>query len=332
MRVTFYHRKVLPGHFSVEGYFRDVRNHLPPDVEWTTATSRFRSTGVLRRVYNIVEARSRQGDINHITGDVHFLTYLLEKRRTILTILDCGILHRKTGVERELLRWLWYAIPTRRVAAITVISKATKDDLLRFVPCDPNLIRVVYVSISPQFQPKTKEFEQHKPRLLQIGTAPNKNIERMAEALRGLSCQLDIVGRMPPSQREVMARCGIEYTNSYGLTDAEIRAKYENSDIVMFASTVEGFGMPILEGNAVGRPVITSNISSMAEVAGDAGCLVDPFRPESIRSGFLRVVGDSDYRNLLVSRGFKNIERFSPSVIAQQYYDLYREVLTDNPG
>jgi glycosyltransferase involved in cell wall biosynthesis len=332
MRVTFYHRKVLPGHFSVEGYFRDVRNHLPADVEWTTATSRFMSTGVLRRVYNIVEARSRQGDINHITGDVHFLSYLLEKRRTILTILDCGILHRKSGVQRELLRWLWYAIPARRVAAITVISQATKDDLLRFIRCDPDLIRVVYVSISGQFQPKPKEFERDKPRLLQLGTAPNKNIERMAEALSGLSCHLDIVGILSPSQRDTLERFGIEYTSSYQLTDAEIRAKYESSDIVMFASTIEGFGMPIVEGNAVGRPVITSNVSSMAEVAGDAACLVDPFQPESIRAGFLRIVGDADYRNSLVSRGFKNTERFSPSVIAQQYYALYREVLAGNPG
>ena len=331
MRVTFYHRKVLPGHFSVEGYFRDVRNHLPADVEWTSATSRFTSTGVLRRVYNIVEAPFRQGDINHITGDVHFLTYLLEKRRTVLTILDCGILHRKTGVERELLRWLWYAIPARRVAAITVISQATKNDLLRFVRCDPDLIRVVYVSISAQFQPKPKEFDRDKPRLLQVGTAPNKNIERTAEALSGLSCHLDVVGRLSQSQRDALERFGIEYTSSDHLTDAEIRAKYESSDIVMFASTVEGFGMPIVEGNAVGRPVITSSVSSMAEVAGDAACLVDPFQPESIRSGFLRVVGDADYRHSLVELGFENRKRFSPSAIAQQYYVLYREVLARIP-
>jgi glycosyltransferase involved in cell wall biosynthesis len=332
MRVTFYHRKVLPGAFSVEGYFRDVRNYLPADVEWKVATSRFMSSGVLRRVYNILEAPSRHGDINHITGDVHFLTYLLEKSRTILTILDCGILHQKTGLERELLRWLWYAIPARRVAAITVISQATKDDLLRFVRCDPDLIRVVYVSISAEFQPKRKEFEQDKPRVLQVGTTPNKNIERTAEALSGLRCHLDIVGRLSASQRDALERSGIEYTTSYHLTEAEIRAKYENSDIVMFASTVEGFGMPIVEANTVGRPVITSNVSSMPEVAGEAACLVDPFQPESIRSGFLRVVRDADYRRSLVELGFENRKRFSASAIAQQYYALYREVLARIPS
>ncbi len=302
MRVTFYHRKALALHHSVERYFRDVRASLPPDVHARVATSRFMSTGVFRRIYDIGQASLRQGDINHITGDVHFLSYLLEKRRTILTILDCGILHRKTGLRRELLRHLWYTIPVRRVAAITVISQASKDDLLRFVQCDPNLIRVIYVSISPDFQPKPKEFDEQLPRVLQIGTGPSKNIERTAEALAGLCCQLDIVGRLSSSQREALTRHGIKYSNSFQLTDAEIREKYERSDIVMFPSTLEGFGMPIIEGNAIGRPVITSNISSMPEIAGDAACLVDPFEPESIRAAFQRVAGDLDYRHSLVDR------------------------------
>ena len=75
----------------------------------------------------------------------------------------------------------------------------------------------------------------------------------------------------------------ISYTEQWGLSDQEILQHYRDCDMVVFASTYEGFGMPIIEGNATGRPVVTSNICSMPEVAGAAACLVDPFDCSSIR-------------------------------------------------
>lgn len=327
MKVVFYHRKPGLGHYSVERLFEDVRRHLPADVECDVATSRFESRGIFKRAYNVLEAAVRQGDINHITGDVHFLTYLLRKPRTVLTILDCGSLHRLKGVRREVFRHLWFQIPVRRVAAITVISQATKDDLLRLVNCDSQIVRVIHVPVSPSFRQITKEFNASKPSVLLVGTAANKNIERTAEALAGLSCHLHVVGKLSDSQREALGRFHIEYENSAKLTDAELVTAYEASDLLMFASTFEGFGMPIVEANVVGRPVVTSNVCSMPEVAGDAACLVDPLRPKSIRDGFLRVVGDPQYRRSLIEHGFGNAERFTPAAIATQYYRLYKEVL-----
>jgi glycosyltransferase involved in cell wall biosynthesis len=95
---------------------------------------------------------------------------------------------------------------------------------------------------------------------------------------------------------------------------------------VVFASTYEGFGMPIVEANATGRPVVTSNIGPMPEVAGSAACLVDPFDCSSIREGIVRVIGDADYRSHLVAGGFENVKRFQADVIAAQYAAVYREV------
>jgi glycosyltransferase involved in cell wall biosynthesis len=98
------------------------------------------------------------------------------------------------------------------------------------------------------------------------------------------------------------------------------------ADIIALASSYEGFGMPILEGQAVGRPVITSNILSMPEVAGNAACLVDPYDPSSIRQGILKIIQDAAYRDELVRKGFANVKRFDPQVIALQYLDLYKKV------
>jgi len=91
-------------------------------------------------------------------------------------------------------------------------------------------------------------------------------------------------------------------------------------------STYEGFGLPIVEANAVGRPVITSNVCSMPEVAGDAAFLVDPFDVEDIRRGVLLLINDSHLRRDLVRRGFLNVRRFSIESVATQYRSLYDEL------
>jgi glycosyltransferase involved in cell wall biosynthesis len=101
---------------------------------------------------------------------------------------------------------------------------------------------------------------------------------------------------------------------------------YAQADMVLFASTYEGFGLPIIEAQATGRPVVTSRVTAMPEVAGEGACLVDPYDVSSIRNGVLRVLDDGSYRDSLVHLGFENVRRFEPSLIASQYARLYEEV------
>lgn len=328
MKVVFFHRKPFAaGNFSVEGAFQIIREAMPKDVETFVAQSRFVSRGVLRRLYNCIEAAFRQGDVNHITGDVHFLSYFLIKKKTLLTILDCVFTQNPSALKRYILRLFWYIIPEKRVALISVISQATKNELLKYISCDPDKIRVIPVTISQKFIFKEKEFDNLKPRILQIGTAPNKNLIRLFEALYLIPCKLDIVGKLSLEHITMLEHYKIDYTNSWNLSEQEIISKYHECDIVSFISTYEGFGMPILEANAVGRPVITSDILSMPEVAGNAACLVSPFKVSEIRSGFLRIISDEHYRKQLVNNGLNNVLRFKPSIISEQYLELYREIL-----
>ena len=312
MKVTFFHRRPQPGHFSIERLFGDVRAAMPADVEGSVKVARFFSLGWWRRLLNLLEAPFFQGAINHVTGDIHYVDLLLAKRKTILTIHDCASLERLRGWRRELLRLFWYTLPVRRAGLITTNSETTKTELLRHVRCDPQKVRVVHCCVSPDFQPDPRPFHDARPRVLQVGTAKNKNLPRVAEALAGIACHLHVIGRLDAEQRAALERHGVEHSVSADLDDAGIVAAYRECDLVVFASTIEGFGMPIVEANAVGRPVVTSNAYSMPEAAGAAACLVNPLDAASIRNGVLRLMHDAAYRRQLIDEGYANARRFSP--------------------
>ena len=311
---------------SLERLYEDVRAHLSADIYIVVCINRFFSRGLFGRIYDIVRARHCQGDVNHVTGDVHYLTYLLDRRRTVLTIHDCVLLERLHGIKRWLLWLFWYWLPAKRCIAITVISETTRQQVLRHLHCDPDKVQVIYCNVSDEFKPVPRPFNASRPRLLQIGTSPNKNLEVVAEALAGLDCELVIIGKLTLNQIRVLTQRSVRYTNFVNLSRSALLEQYHCCDMVVFASTYEGFGLPIVEANAVGRPVITSNIWSMPEVAGEAACLVDPFEVASIRTGISRVIEDATYREFLVERGFENVKRFQIENITAQYEALYRSI------
>jgi glycosyltransferase involved in cell wall biosynthesis len=328
IRVQYYQRKAGPAHFSMERVFDVVRKALPADIAAEMHPCPFQSRRILRRILNIVDAPFHQRDINHIEGDIHYLALCLKKSKTILTIHDCVSLRFKRGFRRSFLLWFWYWLPVRRVAAITVISKFTRDEVLRYTGCNPKIMHVISDPVPSGFVAWPHEFCAQKPVILQVGTAPhNKNICRVAEALQGIPCRFDIIGRLTERQREVLEFNLIQYTEQWDISDQQVIEKYRECDMVVFASIYEGFGMPIVEANATGRPVVTSNIGPMPEVAGSAACLVDPFDCASIREGIVRVIGDADYRSRLIAHGYENVKRFQAEVIAAQYAALYREVV-----
>jgi len=331
IRLTFFQRRPQHASFSIERLFADVRRSLSEDIDAKVAVSRFPSRGLWRRVYNAIEAVFRQGDVNHITGDVHFLALLLRKRRTLLTICDLVSVHRLRGLRRAVFFFFWYWLPVRRVALISVISESTKEDLLQHVNVEPGKVRVIYCPVSDDFKPAPKKFNAAKPVILQFNTGKHKNLERVAEAVKGVPCSLRIVGRLDDEQTAALQRSGVEYSVVSNISNDDVVEEYRGCDVLVLASTFEGFGLPIVEAQATGRPVVTSNILSMPEVAGDAACLVDPFDTSSIRQGVLKVIGDSSYREELIQRGLENVKRFRAEKIAAQYAELYRE-LRNRPG
>ncbi len=328
MQVTYFHRKRRGGaNFSIEQIFAEIRQQLGDRIESRVWVAPFLSNGFFRRVAIAVTAWVWQSDVNHVTGDINFVAILLAPERTLLTNHDCVFLDRTRGWRRTLLKWIWLELPIRRVRYVTTVSAESRRVLLEHVKCDPGKVIVVHNPVSPKFQYCPKPFPEREVRILQLGTAPNKNLARLIPALAGLDCVLIIVGVLSDAIVQLAKNEGVQMVNYVDLAFDEVIEQYELCDIVSFVSLAEGFGMPIIEANAVGRPVVTSMVSSMPEVAGDAACLVDPSDVASIRGGFQRVMSDDAYRSQLIANGLENVKRFSVGRIAGEYLHLYNRVV-----
>jgi glycosyltransferase involved in cell wall biosynthesis len=289
----------------------------------------FHSKGLIRRVCNIIFSYFRQGDVNHITGDIHYVALLLRKSKTVLTIHDCTVLADLRDLKFKLVMLFWYTLPIKKSNMIIANSEATKAELLKYGVCGSNKIKVIHIVIGEHFVRVDKSFNTEKPRILHIGTAPNKNLARLIPALEGLKCVLVVVGKVPKSIKSLMEFYNIETElKEYRLSEKEILNEYIKCDILSFVSTMEGFGMPIVEANAVGRVVITSDSTSMPEIAGHSAYLVDPYDCKSIRAGFSKIISDMELRERLIMNGYENCLRFHPHRVASQHVQIYEEVFS----
>lgn len=110
------------------------------------------------------------------------------------------------------------------------------------------------------------------------------------------------------------------------MTDKEILNAYVSADIISFPSLYEGFGLPVIEAQAIGRPVLTSDLAPMNEIAGNAAYYVDPYNVESIRNGFKILLETPTLRHDLIKRGLENVKQFSVKKISFLYLDLYQKI------
>ncbi len=330
--VTFFQRRPREGFsFSLEAIFNDVRKRLREKINATIKICGQYNDGFFTKLYNIVEARFRQSNsVNHITGEVHFLNLLMKTRTVILTVLDCGMVHRKRGLAKWFITSLYLTWPVRKARYVTAISEITKLEIITYTHCHPAKIVVIPVAISDIYQPSPKAFNEAKPTILHIGTGYNKNLFRLIEALNGVSCHLTIVGKLEREHLHALSANQIDFSNEYNISNERLLEKYIECDILSFVSTFEGFGMPIVEANAVERVVITSNVSSMPEVANDAAYLVNPFDATDIRNGIVTLITNSGYRKQLIDNGRKNKERFHADRIADSYFELYKKVANED--
>jgi len=292
----------------------------------------FTSKGIFSILFNLIFLTRFKNGLFHITGDVHYAILALPKDRTILTIHDLVFLHTYKGLLRSLLKWIFLDLPVRRAKYITTISEKSKQEILDYTNCNPEKILVIPNPVDPIFSTSTPLPSAGLPTMvgkfnpatiLFLGTKPNKNLELTIAALFGLDVHLRIIGELSRKQKEMLSKFNINYSSDFSISPEQLASEYSNADIILFPSTYEGFGLPVIEGFQAGKPVITSNISPMKEVAGDGALLADPTSIASIRDHVIKLLAEQQLQTQLVAAGKEKVKQYQPGFIAEAYQQLW---------
>jgi glycosyltransferase involved in cell wall biosynthesis len=326
MKIIQVFRKKNARFFSIENVFGRINRAWPSAEKPEELNLPHSGIAFSNLLFLLKNCKPRKNTIFHVTGDAHYAVLALPRNSTILTIHDSVFFEQHKGLKLWLLKKILLDIPVWHCRYITTISEKSKQEIMENTACDPLKIKVIPNPVSPAIYFQPKEFNQESPVLLFIGVKPNKNLERVCEAIQNITCKLQIIGKLFENQELILKEFGIQYEAVNGISEEEVATKYAEADIILFPSIYEGFGLPVIEGFKAGRVVVTSNIRPMIDIAEDAACLVDPLDVHSIRAGVLKTIHDKPYREQLITRGFEVVKKYQPETIALQYYQLYQEV------
>jgi len=326
MQITFFFRKSSPSYHSIEKLFSAIISNLPTK-QVIQHFSPYQSKGLLRRLLIGLDARKFQGEINHITGDIHFIALFLKKNKTILTIHDIGIIKQGNLLKRFIIKFFWFSLPIKQVKYVTVISEFTKREILSNFNVKEEKIIVINNCIPDTYKYFPKIGLSKKPHILQIGTKENKNIVRLIQAIENIDCNLIIVGKINELQLSSLKQYNIDYENHFNISEQAMSDLFIKCDILAYISTYEGFGVPVVEANAVGRAVLASAIEPIKSVAGNAALMVDPYQVEEIRTGIIKLLTDKTLCASLIENGLENARRYRSEIIAKEYMDVYQKLM-----
>jgi glycosyltransferase involved in cell wall biosynthesis len=281
----------------------------------------------------------------------HYVLPPLTPCRSVVTIHDCIHLRFPQYLPSRIAHTyargsLWIA--THRASRILTVSEASKRDILSFFNVPESKIDVIYNAIDERFwePPPPDEIERvreryqlHAPFILYAGNIkPHKNLERLIEAFHTLKkrgfdeVKLLIIGdeisRYPTLRRAVHRHQLHKHVRFFGFVqDKTLAILYRLAGVFVFPSLYEGFGLPPLEAMASGTPVITSNVSSLPEVVGDAALLIDPYQSDAIADAMERLLTDTALREDLRCRGLARARHFSWERSIARVRQIYDEVL-----
>lgn len=328
MKLLYIYRHTDLG-YSIGKVFHPIENEMKKYAEVESVNlpiPNYSLKGVWKNIRFVQKhCRRNKYDIIHITGTEHYLLPFLCGKRVVITVHDLGRLLSLKGF-RKLRYWLMQVAVLKFAKAITCISSKTFQEVQNHIILPTGKLIVIPNSIDGQFAFSPKEFNTECPTILHIGTKPNKNLARTIMALKEIKCKMRIVGKVDKSDIDLLKMYNINYSVVCDLSDDEIVQEYKNADIINFPSYYEGFGMPIIEGQAIGRLVITSDIDPMRTVAGNGAILCNPYDIKSIRSAYLKAINDGSYRDDIIKAGSENVENYRLEYITKKYFNLYKSL------
>lgn len=298
-----------------------------------------------------VELATGPVDLYHATDFV--LPPTRRSTRTLLTVHDLSFVRVPEAASPGLKAYLDRVVPrsVQRADFILADSQATKDDLMRLYGVSAEKIDVLLSGVDARFKrvsdadiiltTRRRHAIGERPYIFAVGTIqPRKNYERVIlalAALRGRGHDLALViaggkGWLEDPIYQTIRDTGMQdFVHLIGFVDdADLPALYSSAVCLAFPSLYEGFGLPILEAMACGTPVVTANVSSLPEVAGDDALLVDPYDQDAITNAIERLVTDETLRQRLVQGGYERVKQFTWSASARKLHQIYSALLGEH--
>jgi glycosyltransferase involved in cell wall biosynthesis len=344
-------------------YQPSLKNWILKNPEYPTAISNYQALNSLFipvRVANplllytpnlfstLFEPSLKYPNIIHGTN---YLVYPFKKSLKILNIYDLTFIKYPEYVNSVVKEYIQIVKKCLTWTDLVItISESIKQDIIKFLNVDPNKIHVTslasrydnlylnnidLISLASSFS----KYSFNKPYLLFVSTIePRKNINTLISAFNLLKQKykiphdLVLIGQKGWNYKPIFEAIALSpyqediYHLDY-LSDQLVAMFYAKADVFVYPSYYEGFGLPILEAMIFNTPVVTSNVSSMPEVAGDAALLIDPNDSEQLAESILKVVSDRNLRNDLIKKGQERAKSFSWEKTALETIEAYKMVL-----
>lgn len=292
--------------------------------------------------YRLSRVIASQDDIIHLPNQNFARFALFTKNPYIVTVHDLirfslGFA-KETITEKILLKLDIRGV--KRASHIIAVSNYTKNDLLRYFKIPETKISVIHNGIDHSiFKPCNIKLLD-KPYILYVGSErPRKNLSRLLEALaklKGEFPELRLVKVGTPGRTEEHRKETMRMLNSLGLTgdvifvdhvsELDLAHYYSSAALLAYPSLYEGFGFPPLEAMACACPVVASNTSSLPEIVGEAGMLVNPYDTDSLAQAMRQVLTDDKLRDDLIRKGLERVKRFSWEETARETLEVYNKV------
>lgn len=271
---------------------------------------------------------------------------IYNKFKTVVTIHDLTPIVFPSlfprGIKGEL-KWYMQKLALKKANAIITDSKNSKEDVVRFVGVRESKVKVVYLAAGEQFKKiKAKnKFNLPDKFVLYVGdVTPNKNLPRLLDAAKELKIPLVMVGKnLVNEEYDKTNPWNVDLNRVHELaegdknimrlgfvSDEDLVSIFNLATVFCMPSIYEGFGLPILEAQACGCPVITTKEGSLKEVAGNSAFIVDAFNVESIKEGIKKVFSDEKLQKELSEKGFLNSQKFSWKKTAQETINAYKNI------
>ena len=292
--------------------------------------------------------------INEKINVFHSPAFILPLRRlncsTVVTIHDLIVFLFPKTFPRRFTIYMKFMISkaVKKADKIITVSHSTRKDIVNLLKVPEGKIEVVYGAPNQVYRPVAdkkmletakEKYGIYKKYILCVGTLePRKNISRIIEAYYNLkranaSFDYNLVfsggkGWLYSSIFQILRKFRLEddvvFTGYVPAND--LCLLYNAAELFVYASLYEGFGLPPLEAMACGTPVISSNVSSLPEVIGDVGILVNPYSMEELAEAILKLLSDDDLRTTLREKGLRRAKLFSWEEAARKTLSVYREI------